>query len=185
MFSIKYSERNLRILDFDLETIAAGFADPNWVPQNVTAVAWSWIGEDKVEVRIRKKGLKQMLDPLLKAIDEADMLTGHNIIKFDLPVLNSELLRNGYPSLGPKLVQDTMQIVKTKGFKKGQDNLSSLVRNPVQKLPLNWQEWQDAYEEKDWGTVIERVASDVVGHKILRQRMLDRGWLKPHTRWTP
>src|SRR6187551_823836 len=41
-------ERPLRILDFDVETVAAGFADPNWVPQKITCVAWSWIGEEKV-----------------------------------------------------------------------------------------------------------------------------------------
>lgn len=40
------------VLDFDIETVAAGFADPDWVPQKITCVAWSWIGEDKVESRV-------------------------------------------------------------------------------------------------------------------------------------
>src|SRR5690349_13816195 len=40
------------ILDFDVETIAAGFADPDWVPQKITCVAWSWVGEDTVHSRI-------------------------------------------------------------------------------------------------------------------------------------
>lgn len=126
-----------------------------------------------------------MLSAFREAYDEADTVTGHNVIRFDLPVLNSDYLRHGYPSLGPKRVQDTIRIVKTKGFKKGQDNLSTLVANPVQKMPLNWQEWQDAYDEADWGTVIERCVSDVRGHKLLRAEMLRRGWLKPAVAWSP
>jgi len=126
-----------------------------------------------------------MFDGFLAAYNDADILTGHNLIRFDLPVLNADLLRNGYPPLSPKLVQDTMRIVKTKGFKKGQDNLSTLLDNPIQKMPLNWQEWQDAYEEPGWETVIERCVSDVRGHKILRARMLERGWVKPAVMWRP
>ncbi len=40
------------ILDFDIETVAAGFGDPEWVPQKITCVAWSWIGDEQVESRI-------------------------------------------------------------------------------------------------------------------------------------
>ena len=40
-----------RILDFDCETLAAGFADPEWVPNRITAIAWSWIGTDDVHTR--------------------------------------------------------------------------------------------------------------------------------------
>jgi len=126
-----------------------------------------------------------MFERFLDAYMQADQVTGHNIIRFDLPVLQADLLRNGFPKLPAKLAQDTIRIVKTKGFKKGQDNLSTLLFNPIQKMPMNWQEWQDAYEESDWATVVERCVSDVKGHKILRERMLGLGWLKPATMWTP
>lgn len=182
---IQKSSRQLQVLDFDLETIAAGFADPQWVPQKITCIAWSWVGSDKVEVVTRLKSAKAMLDTFLKEYDKADMVTGHNLLRFDLPVLNSECLRNEYPSLSPILVQDTIRIVKTKGFKKGQDNLGKLLRLPLDKLPLSWQEWQDAYDEKDWATVKERAASDVLQHKLMRVEMLERGWLKPPTVWKP
>ena len=155
------------------------------MPQKVTAIAWSWCDADDVEVRIRPGGLGRMLDDFLVAWHEATMVTGHNLIRFDLPVLNAEMLRCGYPSLGPKLVQDTIRIVRTKGLKKGQDNLSTLLDNPIQKMPLNWQEWQDAYDEPGWPKVIERVTSDVRGHKILRAELLRRGWLRPARVWSP
>jgi len=182
-----------KILDWDCETIAAGFADPDWVPQKITCVAWSWIGSDQIEARIStSEGLfsqprkrYEMLEPLLQAIDEADMVTGHNLLRFDLPVLNSECLRLGFPSLRGILVQDTMRLVRTKGFKKGQDNIASLVKVPINKLSLSWQQWQDAYEEPGWETVIERCKSDIASHKLMRQEMLERGWLKSPIKWNP
>ena len=126
-----------------------------------------------------------MIAMFLEAYSQADMLTGHNIIRFDLPVLQADLLRNDYPPLRAKLVQDTIRMVRTKGFKKGQDNLSTLLHNPVQKQSMNWQEWDDAYLESDWQTVIDRVTSDVRGHKILRAEMLRRGWLRRPIMWRP
>jgi DNA polymerase elongation subunit (family B) len=193
MLKTKITSAPKRVLDFDVETVAAGFADPNWVPQKITCVAWSWIGEDKVHSRIcTTEGLygkpflrKKMLEPLLEAIDRADMLTGHNIVRFDLPVINSECLRLGLPSLKGQLVQDTMALVKTKGFKKGQDNLIELTGVPIPKQALTWQGWEDAYEEPGWKTVVERCESDVMGHKVLREKMLERGWLRPPRRWNP
>lgn len=182
-----------RILDWDCETIAAGFDDPQWVPHKITCVAWSWIGSDEINARIstseglfsRPERRRKMLEPLLEAIGKADMVTGHNLIRFDLPVLNAECLRLGFPSLGGILVQDTMRLVRTKGFKKGQDNISYLLDVPINKIPLTWQQWQDAYEEKGWATVVERCKSDVAGHKLMRQEMMDRKWLRAPIRWNP
>ena len=43
-FTAAISQVTPRVLDFDVETVAAGFADPDWVPQKITCVAWSWVG---------------------------------------------------------------------------------------------------------------------------------------------
>ena len=155
------------------------------MPQEVTAIAWSWIGSDEVHHETLLDGPEAMFGAFLADYERADMVTGHNLIRFDLPVLNADLLRHGFPSLGAKLVQDTIRIVKTKGFKKGQDNLSTLIENPIGKMPLNWQEWHNAYKEPGWPTVIERVTSDVRGHKLLRERMLERGWVRRPVMWSP
>ena len=185
--------REPRILDFDLETIAAGFADPNWVPQKITCVAWSWIGEEEVHVRVcgpaglfgKPQKRASMLIPFLAELEKADMVTGHNILRFDLPILQAECLRLNLPPLGRMRVQDTMRIVRTKGFKKGQDNLEALLKSKQQKLALNWQQWQDAYDEYDWSTIKERAVTDVQGHKEIRAEMLKREWLKPPVEWRP
>ena len=181
-----------RILDFDVETVAAGFADPEWVPQKITCVAWSWIGSDEVESRIctplglfgRPARRKKMLKPLLDAIEAADMLTGHNIARFDLPVINAECVRLGLEPIRGALVQDTMRLVRAKGLKKGQDNLGGLFRTLEQKLTLDWQGWQDAYDEDGWQTIIDRAESDVRMHKQLREELIARELLKPARKWS-
>ena len=55
-------------------------------------------------------GRGSMLDMLVgfrKMYDEADMVTGHYILRHDLPILNSAYIENGLPPLDAKLVQDT------------------------------------------------------------------------------
>jgi len=181
-----------RILDFDIETVAAGYADPDWVPHIVTAWACSWTDEDDVRYDVLpvarlhdKTWRRRFLAPLVDRIAQARVLTGHNIIRFDLPVLGAELMRLDMPLLGPVLVQDTIRVPRSKGFKKGQDNMSTLLKVPLPKKALNWQEWHDAYAEPDLGTVRERVVGDVMQHKQLRAEMLERGWLQAPRVWRP
>ena len=182
-----------RILDFDIETIAAGFADPEWVPQKITCVAWSWVGSDVVESRVcgpagifgKPERRARMLAPLLKSLGEADMVTGHNVLRFDLPVIQAEVMRLGLPSLGSLLVQDTIRLHRSKGFKKGQDNLGRLYRIADEKLTMDWQAWQDAYDEDGWRTIRARAESDVLMHKQLRAALIERDYLREPRPWSP
>lgn len=183
---MRASVRALRVLDFDIEARAIGYGDPDWVPQEITAIAWSWVGEEHVECVLRTAGVKRMLSRFVRAYADADVVTGHNIRRFDLPLLNAELLRNGLCALAAKQTQDTLrEIVRTKGMKRDQDNLLKLFRIEEEKLPLSWQDWQSAYEEKGWPVIRERVIGDVRGHKLMRAEMLTRGWLKPARLWSP
>ena len=190
-FSVGLRTPEARVLDFDIETIAAGFADPQWVPQKITCVAWSWVDEEEVQSRVctplglfGKPELRaEMLRPLMEAINEADVLTGHNIYRFDLPVVNSECMRLGLDPVPEIKVQDTMRVLRSKGFKKGQDNIGRLLKLQEEKMPLDWQAWQDAYDEDGWGTVRARAESDITMHKQMRLRMIERGWLKPMITW--
>lgn len=188
------TERPIRVLDFDCETIAAGFADPDWVPQKVTCIAWSWIGSDEVRVKTcgGSAGLYEdpnlrrgMLADFLTDYHRADMVTGHNLLRFDLPVLNADIMRLGLPPLGPKMVQDTMRLPRSKGFKKGQDNLAGLVETYERKLALDWQQWEEAYRTPGWPVVQDRARSDVIMHKEMRALFIERGWLKPPVVWYP
>ena len=184
--------KQLKILDFDIETLAAGFADPNWVPQKITCISWSWIGSDEVksvttgkdgffDKRIRGKRIAQFL----KEFEEADIVTGHNLLRFDLPVLNAECILCGLGKLPSIRVQDTMKLPKTKGLKKGLDNIGIMLGSPQEKQAMNWAEWDSAYEVDGWPEIISRCESDVLLHKQIRQAMIDEDILGPITTWTP
>jgi hypothetical protein len=180
-----------RVLDFDVETVASGFADPNWVPQKITCVAWSWVGSDRVESRIcgaeglfgKPERRAAMLTPLLEAIASAEMVTGHNLLGFDLKVINADCMRLGLEPIREVLVQDTMRVLKSKGFKKGQDNLGKLFKLRNEKKALDWQGWQDAYDEDGWKDIIARAETDVIMHKELRLAMLERNIIKRPVWW--
>jgi len=186
-------ERSRRkILDFDIETLAAGYADPDWVPHFVTAWAYCWIGTDEVVCRclpvralFDTKTRASFLKPLLKAMEEADVWTGHNLRRFDIPVLVAEAMKLDLPVPTATLVQDTMRVPRGKGFKKGQDNLGTLLKAPLRKRSLNYQEWMEAYAERSLDTVKERVVGDVLQHMQIREKMMARGWLAHPRMWTP
>jgi DNA polymerase elongation subunit (family B) len=181
-----------RILDFDIETLAAGYADPEWVPSNVTAIAWSWVGEDKVETRtvldytvdltdylwFSFMGCAPMLREFVAVFNEADAVTGHNIGRFDLPVMNAELMRLGLPVLEAKSVIDTIRLKRSKGFKKGQDVLAEVFDVPAEKKAMNWAQWRKAYATPGWPEVRERVSGDVVQHKLVLRRLTELGYLR-------
>ena len=180
-----------RILDFDVETLARGYADPEWVPSLITAIAWSWLGDDKVEtvtildyasdldeyLHMSFIGCAEMLEEFVAVFNQADAYTGHNVTRFDVPSMNAELMRMQLPTLKPKRCIDTIRLVRSKGFKKGQDVMADVLDVPAEKKAMNWAQWQRAYAEPGWPEVRERVAGDVIQHKLLLGRLLELGYL--------
>lgn len=181
-----------RVVSFDLESIAAGYSDPAWVPSIITAWAFSWVGEDHVEVAAlpakhlyNKTYRRRFLLPLLAALEECDIATGHNIERHDLPQLNAETRYVGLPNMQPVMAQDTIRFPKTKGFKKGLDNLGVLLEVETPKLAMNHATWMNAYGDPEMAGIKARVVSDVIMHKEIRERMRERGWLKAPRMWSP
>jgi len=180
-----------RILDFDIETLAAGYADPQWVPDKITCISASWIGDDRVYTWVtgqlaywsREGRARTVLAPFFDLLRQADVVTGHNIQRFDLRVLNAECMRCGIEPIRAVRVEDTMRILRTKGFKKGLDNIAAELGITLEKKALNWAQWDLAYEDPSWREIIERCETDVRLHKLVRAEMKQRGWLRPETEW--
>lgn len=198
---IKVTTKRDKLLYFDCETVAAGFADPSWVPQRVTCISWSWDGNDKIYTKIRREGAYDMLSSFLDVYNEADVIVAHNITRFDLGVINADLMRlklegRDIELLGSKRIQDTMKFPKAKGFKKGLDDVATLVSVPVEKFSLNHRQWEEAYAwdeiiegkpigKKDWSVIKERCESDVLLLKLVRQKLAEAGMLKAPKLWSP
>jgi len=198
---IKVINKKLKYLFFDCETVSAGFADPDWVPQRVTCIAWSFDDQDKIYSKIRREGAESMLSTFLKAYDKADVVVAHNITRFDLGVINADLMRlqatgSDIGLLSPKLIQDTMKFPKAKGFKKGLDDVGVLFDVQTEKLSLNHRQWEEAYNwdeiiegkpvtRKDWDIVRKRCESDVLLLKLVRQKLVESNMIKPLKEWKP
>lgn len=190
--------RRVRILDFDCECRPIAWYGGDWVTKQPTAIAWKFIGErgglqvavigesDRSSLVLDEE--RAMLARFCEAYDEADIVTGHYIRGFDLPLLNGALIRLGMPLLGPKMTQDTKSdLVRGQGISKSQENLGAMFELKHPKVGMNTTRWADGNMLLPHGieATRKRVVGDVRQHIELRRTMLERGLLVPASPWSP
>jgi len=194
----RFGGKGARILDFDCECRPLAWYGGDFVTKQPTLIAWKFIGEpgptsvawiggsgDNERVLLEERW---MLADFRRAYDEADIVTGHYIRGFDLPLLNGALMRLGAPGLSPKMSQDTkLDMVKRQGLSTSQENLGAMLGLSHDKVGMNTGKWADANMLLLEGIMLakERVVGDVEQHIEMRQRMLDLGILGPPKLWSP
>jgi hypothetical protein len=197
-------ERPQDLLVYDLETYATGFADPAWVPQVVTCVAWKWLdmpGDPTSETEVSAsvdyrdlgcpmphldpRAIRGMLAPFLRAYAAADAVVTYNGTRFDQPILNAMAWYVGYPPIPGTLVFDLHAFGKVKGMKKGLDNVAGHLGVQAHKQAMNHSQWQAAYLEPGWPTIKSRATSDVLLTEQVFHAVKDDGWLRQPRRWKP
>jgi len=156
----------------------------------ITAIAWGWIGSRTVEYEILEQdesNEESMLARFLEDYAAADIVTGHYIMRHDLPLLNDHCMRFGWRKLAPKRVQDTKLLPKVKGLGLSQENLSTLFELTEKKHHMNGRKWarSNALSPEGREQARMRVVGDVRQHKALRRALLDRGYLKSPRVWAP
>lgn len=74
-------------------------------------VAWSWMGKEDIYFAAEwsRGGSEKMLRDIWKALDEADIVVGHNVAGFDIKKLNSEFRDLGLTPPRPYKVVDTLK----------------------------------------------------------------------------
>lgn len=182
----------LRILDFDIETRLVGFYEAGrFKPKGSepTAIGFSFEGSDLVEAFVQPDwSVPELLSIFRAAYAEADIVTGHYIRKFDLPILNGAMFEHGLPLLEPKLVIDTKVDLKDiEGLSKSQENLADMLRVADEKKHMSDSRWRDATRLTEDGVkaTFERVTMDVIQHKALRAALNEAGALNAPTIWKP
>lgn len=181
----------LRILDFDIENRPLSYLGQDFTTGDVTAIAWGWADEEKVHVGLQTKregSLEKMLRRFRDAYEAADMVTGHFIRGYDLPVLNGALMEAGIPHLGPKLTCDTKNdLLKRKYISVSQENLGEMLGLEAPKVHMNTPLWRQANRLTVEGIELSRTrcVGDVVQHKQLRLELLRRDWLAGPSVWRP
>lgn len=191
-----------RVLDFDFESKPLWF----WWDKP-TAVITSLSYMESVGGAVDHDTLRSEVAPLgtraeytewvahvAALLSSYDLLTGHNIDRFDLPLLQAQLMRSGLERLPSLMTQDTMRLPKKRDMSASQESLINYaamkavcpIGIPIYKQHLSIPEWEDAALGWDeTGILTERPTSDVHGHAHLRETLIDLGYLAAPKQWKP
>lgn len=193
-------KRQLTVLDFDVECRPIAWYGGDWVTKQPTAIAWTvikagkptgvgvgFIGQSFDSRKVLKEE-RAMLQEFVDVYNDADIVTGHFIRGFDLPLLNGALMRLNMPLLAVKDTHDTkIDLVRGQGISKSQENLGAMYELRHPKVPMNTSSWMKGNLLLPDGieATKKRVVGDVRQHVEMRTRMLDLGHLAPVVPWTP
>lgn len=89
--------------------------DPNLISKDYTILSWSakWIGKEKVYFKsTQKDSEKTILLKLKELMEQADILVGHNIDKFDLKRIVTRMHKNNIKPVHRKKTIDTLKIAR-------------------------------------------------------------------------
>jgi hypothetical protein len=181
-YQVTVRSRPMRILDFDCEARPLHWISGDYVSKEITAIAWAWTDrpEDVTCYLLGDVDAPTMLGAFLQAYQQADMVTGHFIRGYDLPMVNGALTEYQMPTLGDKLSQDTkLDLVRRQGLSGSQENLGTMLGLNHPKVKMDQKKWRDANRLTPEGRALarERVVGDVRQHIEMRARLLELGYL--------
>ena len=190
--------RRLKILDFDIECRPIAWYGGDFVTKQPTAIGWKFIGSRRrPEVAVIGESDRSslvleeeivMIETFREAFNEADIVTGHYIRGFDLPVLTGACMRLGLEPFGAKLASDTKNdLIKAQGLSKSMENLSAMFEAKHPKYGMDTAKWAKANMLLPEGIALakKRVVTDVVEHIELREILVERNLLAPPKAWNP
>jgi hypothetical protein len=180
--------RPMRVLDFDVEARPLHWISGDYVSKEITAIAWAWCdAPDQVTCYLLgETDPVTMLQAFLEAYQQADMVTGHFIRGYDLPMVNGSLTEYQLPTLPDKLSQDTkIDLVRRQGLSGSQENIGVMLGLEREKVKMDQRSWRDANRLTPEGLekTKKRVVGDVQQHIEMRARLLRLGYLGPPVLW--
>lgn len=186
--TIAIKSRPLRILDFDCEARPLHWIGGDYVSKEITAIAWAWVDDPSGATALLLGEVEpiEMLQRFVEAYNQADLVTGHFIRGYDLPLVSGALTEYQLPPLSKKYSQDTkIDLLRFSGLSKSQESLGALLGLQHPKVQMNQAKWRSANRLQPEGlsAVRERVIGDVQQHIELRQRLLELGYLGPAKLW--
>lgn len=187
--SVVIRHRQMRILDFDVEARPLHWISGDYVSKEITAMAWAWCDtpEEVTCYLLGEVDPVTMLTAFVAAYSQADMVTGHYIRGYDLPMVNGALTEYQLPTLADKLTQDTkLDLVRRQGLSGSQENLGAMLKLQHHKVKMDQAKWRDANRLTPEGRALarERVTGDVRQHIEMRRRLLELGYLSEPKLWS-
>jgi len=184
---IKISTTPLKILDLDCEARPLSWINQDFVSKEITAIGAQSIDEKKAYSWILGEVTTQeILEGFVELYNQADIVTGHYIRGYDLPLINSALAEFGYRPLTSKLAHDTkIDLINSSGISKSQESLGAMLGLAEPKVQMNQHKWREANRLTEEGIAFtkERVIGDVKQHIQLREALLAQGMLGPPKIW--
>jgi hypothetical protein len=185
---IGVKSRPMRVLDFDVEARPLHWISGDYVSKEITAIAWAWCDapEHVTCYLLGETAPITMLQAFCEAYQQADMVTGHFIRGYDLPMINGALTEYQLPTLPDKLSQDTkIDLVRRQGLSGSQENLGVMLGLEREKVKMDQRSWRDANRLTPEGLekTRKRVVGDVQQHIEMRKRLLDLGYLAAPVMW--
>lgn len=182
-----------RVLIFDTEARPTAWFGGDYVGKSMTAAAWIWNDDDakpfRAAISREDTDTKSVVIPLLRAIKMADIVVGHFIRGYDLPLLSAELERNDLDPLEVLMTIDTKLDRKQQiGLSESLENLAARYELEEQKLSMNepsWEEFNLWQTERSRTKVLDRVESDILSTRELYRELLAEGRLKGPKAWSP
>ena len=185
---IRVTARPQRVLDFDCECRPLTFlGDIN--TKEITAMAWAWTDrpDDVTCYLLGDTDLPDMLRAFVEAYTQADLVTGHYIRGFDLPLINGALTEYFLPPLGDKLTHDTkLDAVRRHGMSNSQESWAAQLDCDHAKEQMDQIKWRKANRLTADGLAEarRRVCGDVTQHIELRAKMQRLGYLSAPVYWS-
>jgi hypothetical protein len=193
--------RPLRVLDLDSECRPDAYLGGDLTTRSLTGIAAQFIGEPATWCRVilatesttfAEQSIA-MLQEFVELYDAADMVTGHNIRRHDLPIISGACMYFGLPPLSPKLTSDTLRDIPKRGlvFSGSQENLGDMLDVLDDKYHMNNARWKRANTLEGADLTRARVTSDVHMHVQVRAALLVRSrpngapLLGPPRIWNP
>lgn len=201
------SSKPWRKLCFDIETMPVGFSD--WDPEaEIVAICTYWIGEKEKPKYwlVRPENVKQTLREFREEYQQANLVVGQYIRKFDLPTINGAMMMHGLQVLEQMMTSDTKD---DWGKKRGVSaSLESLlvyyqtmdrmvsVHGKLYKAHLGKAHWRliyralcslrtDAWSVAQLNLLRSRCEGDVLATAKVFQKMIKLGHLREPKMWRP
>lgn len=183
---------------FDAECRPLAYWYDGQTTSEITAFGWKWDGQPEAETLMLRPGGcfetddGQLLDYVeayqvfRETISSAALVYGHNIRRFDLPIIQGQLLRLKMEPLEPLLTSDTCRdYPRRKDMSVSLENLAALYNLEGDKKRMAQADWEQANRLDDDGVSAarERVVSDVLLQAQLRTRLLELGLLAAPRVW--
>lgn len=178
---MRFSLAAARVLDFDSENVPGFYWYDEKATDRLHTIAWKFVDDrddpDYTTTGWTRSGL--LLNAagfrrFRRAAERADAVTGHNIIKHDIPLINAYCDRQGLPRIRWPHVIDTLQTIRAvKGMSRSQEFLGQLHKLEQAKKQVGLYTWEEAARGNPAAckVVVDRCVKDVEMHIQLFKKL--------------